>query len=316
MPFPNSSDVNLAVEPGTGGAVPATPILGEAAGAVSLVDAAGRPGRRGGGQRRFGAVPTTGLVVLGLLLLSSLLAPLLPISDPLAQTLTLRNTGPSLHHLLGTDLVGRDVLSRTIYGCRSAFGGVLIGIAAMLALGVPWGLAAGFSGTVVDEVLMRIADALLSFPPLVLAIGVVSALGPSIVHSMVAVGVISSPGIARLLRSAVLPVRDAQFVLIARSLGVGRLRIAVRHVLPNAMAPAVVQTVAAASYFLIVEAALGFLGLGVPPPSASWGSDMASAYLYFTANPTATIVPGLAITIGAWSVSALGDGLRDVLVRA
>jgi oligopeptide transport system permease protein len=119
-----------------------------------------------------------------------------------------------------------------------------------------------------------------------------------------------------LLRSAVLPVRDAQFVLIARSLGVGRLRIALRHVLPNAMAPAVVQTVAAASYFLIVEAALGFLGLGVPPPSASWGSDMASAYLYFTANPTATIVPGLAITIGAWSVSALGDGLRDVLVRA
>jgi peptide/nickel transport system permease protein len=284
--------------------------------ATGTITAITRRPRRGSRPGRFGAVARVGLVVFALLLLASLFAPLLPIRDPLVQTLTLRNAGPSWQHWLGTDLVGRDVLSRAIYGCRSAFGGVLIGIVSMLVIGVPWGLAAGFAGSVVDEVLMRIADALLSFPPLVLAIGVVSALGPSIVHSMVAVGVISAPGIARLLRSAVLPVRDAQFVLIARSLGVGRLRIAVRHVLPNAMAPVVVQTVAAASYFLIVEAALGFLGLGTAPPSASWGADMASAYLYFTANPTATIVPGLAITIGAWSVSAIGDGMRDVLLRA
>ncbi|MGH3250490.1 MAG: ABC transporter permease [Trebonia sp.] len=275
-------------------------------------------GRRNRGRReqRFGLVPRIGLVIFGLLLLATLLAPILPIDDPLQQTLSLRNAGPSLHHLLGTDLVGRDMLSRVIYGCRSAFEGVALGVASMLALGVPWGLAAGFSGTAVDELLMRIADALLSFPPLILAIGVVSALGPSISHAMVTVGVISAPGVARLLRSAVLPVRGAQFVLIARSLGVSPLRIAARHVLPNAMAPVVVQAVAAASYFLIVEAALSFLGLGVPPPSPSWGADMASAYLNFTANPTATVVPGLAITIGAWSISMVGDGLRDVLIRA
>lgn len=265
--------------------------------------------------RGFGVTAWVGLVVFGVLVVASVLAPLLPIDDPLAQTLSLRNAGPSAQHLLGTDLVGRDIFSRTIYGARSAFEGVALAVAAMLVLGVPWGLAAGFAGTVLDEVLMRVADALLSFPALILAIGVVSVLGPSMVHSMLAVGVISSPAIARLLRSAVLPVRDAQFVLIAGSLGVSRVRVAVRHVLPNSMAPVLVQTFAVASYFLIVEAALGFLGLGVPPPDPSWGQDMADAYLNFTSNPYATIVPGLAITIGAWSISLIGDGLRDTLVR-
>jgi peptide/nickel transport system permease protein len=308
MPSPSSDRSGAGLAAGVGGAV----LAREASEDANLASVAGG----GTGTGRFGLVPRIGLVVFGLILLASLLAPVLPIDNPLQQTLSLRSAGPSLHHLLGTDLVGRDVLSRVIYGCRSAFEGVGLGILAMLVLGVPWGLAAGFSGAAVDEVLMRIADAMLSFPPLILAIGVVSALGPSISHAMVTVGVISAPGLARLLRSATLPLRGAGFVLIAQSLGGSRLRIAVRHVLPNAMAPAVVQTVAAASYFLIVEAALSFLGLGVPPPAPSWGADMASAYLNFTGDPAATIVPGLAITIGAWSISAVGDGLRDVLVRA
>jgi peptide/nickel transport system permease protein len=314
MPFPNSGRGNAPLASASGGAVPQT-ALAPGGGADAPAALAGRGGRGRGGGQRFGLVPRIGLVLFCLLLLSSLLAPLLPIDNPLQQTLSLRNAGPSLRHLLGTDMVGRDVLSRAIYGCRSAFEGVGVGVLAMLALGVPWGLAAGFSGGAADEALMRIADALLSFPPLVLAIGVVSALGASITHAMVTVGFISAPGLARLLRSAVLPLRGAGFVLIARSLGVSRLRIAVRHVLPNAMAPAVVQTVAAASFFLIVEAALSFLGLGVPPPAPSWGADMASAYLNFTGDPAATVAPGLAITIGAWSISAVGDGLRDVLMR-
>lgn len=311
MPSPGSGENGVRLAPEAGGAVP--PVAPRPA----TADPALAPGAgRGRAARRFGALPRAGLAVLGVLLLASLLAPVLPVASPLQQTLSLRDAGPSPHHLLGTDLVGRDVLSRMIYGCRSAFEGVGIGVAAMLALGVPWGLAAGFSGAAVDEALMRVADAMLSFPPLILAIGVVSALGPSVTHAMVTVGFISAPGVARLLRSAVLPVRGAQFVLIARSLGVSRPRIAVRHVLPNAMAPVIVQAVAAASYFLIVEAALSFLGLGVPPPAPSWGADLASAYLNFTANPAATVVPGLAITIGAWSISMVGDGLRDVLVRA
>ncbi|MGH2835567.1 MAG: ABC transporter permease [Solirubrobacteraceae bacterium] len=267
------------------------------------------------GAWRFGPVATAGLVLFVLLLLSGILAPVLPLDDPLAQTLTLREAGPSVHHLLGTDMDGRDVLARTIYGSRSAFEGAGIGVLAMLILGVPWGLAAGFCGTVVEEILMRIADALMSFPALLLAIGVVSVLGPSMFHSMSAIGVISAPGIARLLRAAVLPIRDSPFVQVATSLGVSRLRVALRHVLPNAIGPVLVQTFAVASYFLIIEAALGFLGLGVPPPASSWGQDLANAYTTFASNPFATVVPGVAITLGAWSISATGDGVREAVAN-
>jgi peptide/nickel transport system permease protein len=280
-------------------------------GGLELPGAPARPGSR---WREFGLTARVGLVVLLLLLVSGLLAPLLPLADPLHQTLALRNAAPSAHHLLGTDLVGRDVLSRIIYGSRSAFEGVGIALLVMLVIGVPWGLAAGFGGTALDEVLMRIADAFLSFPALILSIGIIAVLGPGMVHSMASVGLISAPAIARLLRSAVLPLKNAEFVLVAGSLGVGRMRIALRHVLPNAMAPLLVQTFALASVFLIIEAALGFIGLGVPPPSPSWGQDLANAYLYFTSNPFATVVPGVAISIGAWSISAVGDGLREVLV--
>lgn len=266
--------------------------------------------------KRFGTFPRVGLAVFTALLVAGFIAPLLPIADPLAQTLTLRNAAPLAHHLLGTDQVGRDVLSRIIYGSRSAFEGVGVGLLTMLILGIPWGLAAGFSGSVIDELLMRIADAFLAFPAIILAIGVVSLLGPSMVHAMVAVGIISAPAIARLLRSAVLPIRQSQYVLIAGSLGVSSVRVAVRHVLPNAMAPVLVQTFAMASYFLIIEAALGFLGLGIPPPAPSWGQDLANAYINFTSNPFATVVPGIAITIGAWSISLIGDGVREVLISA
>jgi len=270
-----------------------------------------RSRRRGTGS--FGLIATIGLILFGVMLFVSLAAPLLPLQDPLAQTLSDRSASPSGAHWFGTDMVGRDVFSRTIYGCRSAFAGIGLAAAVMLVIGIPWGLAAGFAGTVVDEILMRVADAFLSFPALVLAIGVVSVLGPSLENGMMTVGVICSPVIARLLRSAVLPLREAQFVQIAGSLGVGRSLIAVRHVLPNALAPVVVQTFALGAQFLIVQAALGFLGLGSPPPEPSWGQDMADAYLHFTSEPFTTIVPGVAITLGAWSISVIGDGLRDVL---
>lgn len=312
MTDPDFTEASAPViaEPATSGGVMARASAGLAL--LTPTRLVGRRARRRGG--RFGLVAWVGLTLFVLLLLAGILAPLLPLQDPLAQTLTLRLTGPSAHHLLGTDLDGRDVLSRTIYGSRSAFEGVGIGVVTMLILGVPWGLAAGFCGTVVDELLMRVADALLSFPALLLAIGVVSVVGPSMFNSMAAIGVISSPGIARLLRASALPLRDSQFVQIAGSLGVSRFRIAVRHVLPNAMAPVIVQTFAVASYFLVIEAALGFLGLGVPPPAPSWGQDLANAYQTFASNPFATVVTGVAITLGAWSISATGDGVREVLV--
>ncbi|HUZ51325.1 MAG TPA: ABC transporter permease [Streptosporangiaceae bacterium] len=260
---------------------------------------------------RFGA--RVGLAVTAILVLAGIAAPLIAPDNPLHLFPQIAQ-GTSLHHLLGTDLDGRDVLSRLIYGSTSAYEGVGIALLVTAIVGIPWGLIAGFGGKVADEGLMRIADMFFSFPALILSIGIISVLGPSLVHSMVAVGVAFAPSIARLLRASTLPLRRADFVLVASSLGVKRFRIVLRHVLPNAIAPVLVQMFALASITLVIEAALGFLALGAQPPAPSWGNDLATAYTYFLSNPTATIAPGVCIAIAAWGLSALGDGLREVFI--
>lgn len=273
-----------------------------------------RSRRRTGGrwhEFRFGA--RVGLFVTAIIVLAGIFAPLIAPDNPL-QLFPQIAQGPSLHHLLGTDLDGRDVLSRLIYGATSAYEGVGIALLVTVIIGVPWGLVAGFGGKAADESLMRVADVFFSFPALILSIGIISVLGPSLVHSMVAVGVAFAPSIARLLRGAALPLKRAEFVLVASSLGVKRARIVLRHVMPNAIAPILVQLFALASITLIIQAALGFLSLGAQPPAPSWGNDLATAYTYFLSNPTATIAPGICITIAAWGLSALGDGLREVFI--
>jgi peptide/nickel transport system permease protein len=260
---------------------------------------------------RFGA--RVGLAVTAVFVLAGIFAPLIAPDNPL-RLFPQTTEGPSLHHLLGTDLDGRDVLSRLIYGSTSAYEGVGIALLVTAIIGIPWGLIAGFGGKVADESLMRVADMFFSFPALILSIGIISVLGPSLVHSMVAVGVAFAPSIARLLRGATLPLKRADFVLVASSLGVRRARIVLRHVMPNAIAPILVQMFALASITLIIQAALGFLSLGAQPPAPSWGNDLATAYSYFLSNPTATIAPGVCIAVAAWSLSALGDGLREVFI--
>jgi peptide/nickel transport system permease protein len=272
----------------------------------------GRFGRSGRWYEfRLGA--RIGLVVTAVLILAGIFASLVAPDNPLRLFPQVAQ-GPSLHHLLGTDLDGRDVLSRLIYGSTSAYEGVGIALLVTAVIGIPWGLIAGFGGKAADEGLMRLADVFFSFPALILSIGIISVLGPSLVHSMVAVGIAFAPSIARLLRGATLPLRRADFVLVASSLGVKRTRIVLRHVLPNAIAPILVQMFALASIALIIQAALGFLSLGAQPPAPSWGNDLATAYTYFLSNPTATIAPGVCIAIAAWSLSALGDGLREVFL--
>ena len=272
----------------------------------------GRFGRSGRWYEfRLGA--RIGLVVTAVLILAGIFASLVAPDNPLRLFPQVAQ-GPSLHHLLGTDLDGRDVLSRLIYGSTSAYEGVGIALLVTAVIGIPWGLIAGFGGKAADEGLMRLADVFFSFPALILSIGIISVLGPSLVHSMVAVGIAFAPSIARLLRGATLPLRRADFVLVASSLGVKRTRIVLRHVLPNAIAPILVQMFALASIALIIQAALGFLSLGAQPPAPSWGNDLATAYTYFLSNPTATIAPGFCIAIAAWSLSALGDGLREVFL--
>jgi len=253
------------------------------------------------------------MTFLIVIVVACVLAPLLAPDNPLSTSITARLQGPSLRHLLGTDSDGRDVLSRVLYGGRSAFEGVGIALLGTIILGIPWGLLAGLAGGLVDEALMRLADTVLSFPALVLAIAITGVLGPSLVTAMLAISVVFGPIVARLLRTAVLPLRDAEFILVARSLGVGRARIALQHILPNAMAPVLVQLFSLASLALIIEAALAFLGLGVQPPLPSWGADLAQAYSYFTVTPLGTIVPGLIITISALAISVTGDYVRSVL---
>ena len=272
-----------------------------------------RASRGGGRWSEFRIGARIGLVVTVILILAGVLAPLIAPDNPLKLYPQVAQ-GPSAAHLLGTDLDGRDLLSRLIYGSAPAYEGVGIALLVTIIIGVPWGLVAGFGGKIADESLMRVADMFFSFPALILSIGIISILGPTLVHSMVAVGVAFAPSIARLLRSSVLPLRRADFVLVASSLGVRRVRIVFRHVMPNAVAPILVQLFALASITLIIEAALGFLSLGAQPPAPSWGNDLALAYQYFLSNPAATIAPGIAIAIAAWSLSALGDGLREVFV--
>ena len=248
-----------------------------------------------------------GMVAMGLL--AQWIAPY----DPLETNARNALAGPSAAHWFGTDQVGRDVLTRAVYGAAASFQGTGVAVLVFLGIGIPWGLAAGYIGGRLDEVSMRVADAILSIPGLVLAVAITGVVGSGLTMSMVAVGVIFSPSIAMLLRSNIVPIRRSDYVLVARSLGVSNVRAAFRHVLPNAFGPVLVQACGLASLALIVQAALGFLGLGVHPPHPSWGGDLADIYLNFTEAPFATVIPGVVIVVAAFSLSRIGDAVRALL---
>lgn len=268
-------------------------------------------GRASGGA--FGTGPTIALIFLVLVIACGVLAPVLAPHDPLATDVTNRLAGPSSLHWLGTDPSGRDVLSRILYGGTSALVGMAIAMTAMIAIGVPWGLLTGYFGGAVDQAGMRLADAFLAIPGLAFAVAITGALGRGQVQSMVAVGVVFAPTIAILLRSSIVPIRQSEYVQIATSLGTPGWRAAFRHVLPNAMAPMLVQLCSFASFILLIQAGLAFLGLGVQPPDPSWGKDLADVYIYFSSAPLGTVVPGLTIVAVAFAIGRVGDGIRAVL---
>ncbi len=254
------------------------------------------------------------ITVLALLLLAALLAPVIAPDNPLAQNLSHTKAGPSLAHLLGTDYYGRDVLSRLIYGGRSAFLGVAISLGVGLVLGVPWGLAAGYWPRWTGAILMRLADALLAFPALVLAVVITGVLGPNLYTSMTSVGVVFAPVFARLTRVGAMEVRQREFVLAARLSGCNRRVILLRHVVPAVLGPVVVQATIFAGLAFIIEGGLSFLGLGVQPPAPSWGGDLALAYQYILSSPGQVIPPGALIAIVVLCVYRIGDALRARLV--
>src|SRR5688572_13639088 len=247
--------------------------------------------------------------------LAAIAAPLITAQDPLHIDLSQLLQRPSGEHWLGTDVQGRDIWSRLVYGARVSLTVGLISQGIALLLGVTLGLLAGYYGRWVDEVIMRLADVTLAFPTLLLLIAMVAALQPSLVVVFVTVGVVGWAGMARLVRGQVLVVRQLEFVQAIRSLGGSDLRIMWLHVLPNVVAPVVIAATLGIAGAIMAEAALSFLGLGVPPPTPSWGAMIADGRdLNQLRNaPWTSLFPGLAIGAAVLGFNLLGDALRDVL---
>lgn len=254
-----------------------------------------------------------GVLVLLTLLLVAVFGPALSTSDPLRQDMTARVEPPSGAHLLGTDPFGRDTLSRLVSGSRSSLLVASGAVIFAMALGIPLGLISGYRGGWVDTVSMRVADAVLSFPVIVLAIAIVASLGPGAVNVMLAIGFVTAPIFARLVRASALSAREEDYVLAARAVGARGERIMVRHVLPSATAPLTVQVGASFAVALIAEATLSFLGLGVQAPQPSWGTMLNDARAYMADAPWLVFFPAAWISLAVLAVNFVGDGLRDAL---
>ncbi len=254
-----------------------------------------------------------GGVVIGCLILTALLAPWLTPYNPYKQDLRNHLRKPSAQHLLGTDALGRDVLSRIIYGCRTSLevGVIAVGLAAVV--GTLLGLAAGYLGGWVDAVAMRFIDALLAFPPLVLALSLAFVLGGGLLNCMVAVAVSLLPAFARMTRSQVLSIKETDYIMASRVIGGGSWRIVFRHVLPNSFPPLIILITLNMGVAILSEAALSFLGVGVKAPVAAWGSMLQQGYKYLFTHPHLSFVPGVCIMLVVLSFNLIGDGMRDAL---
>ena len=240
-------------------------------------------------------------------------APHLAPFDPVTPNLLAMRKPPSAVHHLGTDEVGRDVLSRLIWGARASLLAGVIPVSLAVALSIPLGLVSGYAGGWLDVVIMRITDAMLSIPFLIVAIALAAFLGPSLTNAMLAIGVAALPTFLRLARGTALAIKTEAYVEAARALGCSRPRVAGRHILPNMLPPLLVQSSITVAAAIIAEASLSFLGLGQQPPAPSWGSMLNAAQRYLSQAPWMALYPGLAIFCIVMAVNVLGDGLRDAL---
>jgi len=255
----------------------------------------------------FGALVLLAAVVM------ALGAPVLSPHDPLKQNLDNTLARPGRTHLLGTDNVGRDVLSRVIWGTRVSLLAGIVSVALAAAAGSVLGLVAGYAGGRVDALVMRAMDAVLSFPPLVLALALGAVLGAGLTGVLVALGVVYTPTFARLMRGQVLSITARDYVDAARALGAPAFRIAWRHVVPNAAAPIVVQASLSVAFAILAEASLSFLGLGIQPPQASWGSMINAGRGYLQQAPWIVFGPGTALFVTVVGLNFVGDAVRDAL---
>ncbi len=255
-----------------------------------------------------------GLLIIIVFIFAAIAAPLIAPYSPTKQQITNGLKPPSMEHLLGTDQLGRDILSRVIYGARASLEVGLVAVGIALIIGVAFGLAAGYwSNSWFEAIIMRAMDALLSFPALVLALALVAALGPSLEDAIIAISIVGIPAYARLTRGQVLSVKEREYVAAARTIGASDLRIILRHVLPNVTAPLIVQSSLGIAAAMLAEAALSFLGVGVRPPTPSWGEMLNAGRGYIEIDPWVIIAPGTAIFLAVLGFNFLGDGIRDVL---
>jgi peptide/nickel transport system permease protein len=261
--------------------------------------------------RRGGAM--FGLAVVAFFVLLALAAPWIAPHDPLATSWSAVRHAPNASYWFGADELGRDVLSRIVWGARASILAGVVSVSISLALGVPIGMLAGYLGRWVDGLISRITDAMLACPFLILAIALAAFLGPSLTNAMIAIGISATPVFIRLTRAQVLAAKAEDYVEAARALGNPHLRIALRHILPNIVAPLIVQATLAIAAAVIAEASLSFLGLGQQPPAPSWGSMLNTARNYVDQAPWMAIWPGVSIFLLVLSFNLLGDGLRDAL---
>jgi peptide/nickel transport system permease protein len=267
------------------------------------------------GLRRF-ALRKSGLAGLVLVLLfvaAALLAPLIAPISPVAANWEAIREAPSAMHWMGTDEIGRDEFSRVIFGARASLAAGVVAVLIAAAIGVPAGVVAGFARGWTDAVLSRIVDAMLAIPFLILAIALAAFLGPNLRNAMIAIGVTTAPIFMRVARAATLDTMTQDFIEAARSIGNPPWRIALHHVLPNILAPVLVQATLSIATAIIAEAALSFLGLGEQPPLPSWGSMLNAAQQFMTQAPWLAVFPGVAIFLTVLGFNLMGDGLRDAL---
>ncbi|MFS0776920.1 ABC transporter permease [Neobacillus sp. 3P2-tot-E-2] len=258
-------------------------------------------------------VVVLGLIILIATVLLAIFAPLIAPHDPYAQDLSKSLLQPNATHWLGTDMLGRDVLSRIIYGSRVSLTVGLVVVIIAGALGMAIGLISGYFGGWIDTVFMRIMDAMIALPMIVLAMALGAVLGGGIVNVIVALGLAAVPKYARLMRGQVLSVKQSDYVIAGVLTGVSSLRNMLVHVLPNCLSPIIVLITMNLGMAILAEAGLSFLGLGIAPPGASWGSMVNDGYRYLLSNPVLSLAPGVAIVIVVLAFNLVGDALRDAL---
>lgn len=255
----------------------------------------------------------TGMVIMGIFILTAIFAPLIAPYDPIVQELLMRRSRPSQEHWFGRDDLGRDILSRIIFGARFSLQVGVLSVGFAIVIGAIIGAIASFLGGWADSIVMRLMDIMLAFPALLLAIAIVTILGPGLINMLYAIGIVSIPQYARVVRASVLSVKEQDYILAARAIGVPPSRILLRNIFPNCLTPLIVQGTLGIGTAILDAAGLSFLGLGAQPPRPEWGAMLGRGrYSMFTA-PHIVVFPGIAIMLTVLGFNLLGDGLRDAL---